>query len=55
MSCHLPAEPPGRRLLMFPPAEWTQEMCPKQLALMSWKLRTLKGPWRVRLALITKG
>lgn len=40
LSCHLPARPPGRRSSMFPPAEWTQEMCPKQLASMSWKLRT---------------
>lgn len=44
---------------MFPPAEWTQEMFLKQLALMIWKLRTQKGPggwgWVSGLALIAQG
>ena len=29
---------------MFPPVEWTQEMCLKQLALLSWMLGTQRGP-----------
>lgn len=40
---------------MFPPAEWTQERLPKQLALRSWKLRTLKGPGGGGVALIAQG
>lgn len=44
---------------MFPPAEWTQEMFLKQLALMIWKPRTQKGPggwgWVSGLALIAQG